>query len=56
MICKLLVNLSWAAFETTLNQGLKSEKRLFHSTFATEDRKEGMSAFVGKRKPDFKDQ
>jgi enoyl-CoA hydratase len=42
------------AFETTLAEGLKFERRLFHSTFATEDQKEGMAAFVDKRKPGFK--
>lgn len=53
-----LVNekLSLAAFETTLAQGVRSEKRLFHSTFATSDRLEGMSAFVAKRKPQFKNE
>merc|ERR1719427_1613704 len=39
-----------SAFETTLEQGNLFEKRLFHSTFATGDRKEGMTAFVEKRK------
>ena len=34
-----------------LNLGLDYERRLFHSTFATKDRKEGMSAFVAKREP-----
>ena len=43
-----------AAFETTLSQGVKLERRLFHSMFALEDQKEGMAAFVEKRKPDFK--
>ncbi|XP_074088729.1 enoyl-CoA hydratase, mitochondrial [Macrotis lagotis] len=44
-----------AAFEMTLAEGLKVEKKLFYSTFATDDRKEGMSAFVEKRKANFKD-
>ncbi len=43
------------AFETSLSQGLLFEKRLFHSTFALEDRREGMRAFVEKRPPVFKD-
>jgi len=42
------------AFETTLSEGVRFERRLFHSTFATEDQKEGMAAFIGKRKPAFK--
>jgi len=41
------------AFETTLAEGVRFERRLFHSTFATEDQKEGMAAFVAKRKPAF---
>jgi len=45
-----------SAFETTLEQGNLFEKRLFHSTFATADRKEGMTAFVEKRKADFKNE
>ena len=40
-----------AAYETTLTEGLATEKRLFHATFSTADRKEGMTAFVEKRKP-----
>uniref|UniRef100_A0A8D0DG46 Enoyl-CoA hydratase, mitochondrial n=1 Tax=Salvator merianae TaxID=96440 RepID=A0A8D0DG46_SALMN len=44
-----------AAFEMTLAEGNKMEKRLFHATFATDDRKEGMSAFVEKRDANFKD-
>ncbi|MDX1575551.1 MAG: enoyl-CoA hydratase [Kiloniellales bacterium] len=40
-----------AAFEMPLSQGLRFEGRLFHSTFATEDRREGMAAFVEKRQP-----
>jgi enoyl-CoA hydratase len=51
MLTKEMVN---AAFETGLSQGLKLERRLFHSMFAFEDQKEGMAAFVEKRKPDFK--
>jgi enoyl-CoA hydratase len=43
------------AYETTLSEGLKFERRLFHASFATEDQKEGMSAFVEKRKAQFKD-
>uniref|UniRef100_A0A452DLP7 Enoyl-CoA hydratase, mitochondrial n=1 Tax=Capra hircus TaxID=9925 RepID=A0A452DLP7_CAPHI len=45
-----------AAFEMTLAEGVKLEKKLFYSTFATEDQKEGMAAFVEKRKANFKDQ
>jgi enoyl-CoA hydratase len=43
-----------AAFETTLGMGLVFERRLFHSLFAFDDQKEGMGAFVEKRKPAFK--
>ena len=43
------------AFETTLAEGLLFERRTFHSTFATQDQKEGMSAFTAKRKPNFND-
>ena len=42
------------AFESTLSEGVRFERRLFHSTFATEDQKEGMAAFAEKRKPVFK--
>jgi enoyl-CoA hydratase len=41
------------AFETTLSEGVRFERRTFHATFALDDRTEGMSAFVEKRKPDF---
>jgi enoyl-CoA hydratase len=50
MMAKEAVN---AAFETGLSQGVLFERRLFHSLFATEDQKEGMSAFAEKRQPDF---
>ena len=42
------------AYETTLAEGVRFERRLFHSMFATEDQTEGMNAFVEKRKPQFK--
>ena len=42
------------AFESSLNEGLLFERRVFHSTFALKDQKEGMAAFVEKRKPAFK--
>ena len=50
MMAKEAVN---RAYETTLAEGILFERRLFHSTFGTEDRKEGMAAFVEKRQPDF---
>jgi enoyl-CoA hydratase len=43
------------AYETTLSEGVRYERRVFHSMFATEDQKEGMAAFSEKRKPAFKD-
>ncbi len=42
------------AYETPLAEGVLFERRLFHSMFALEDQKEGMAAFVEKRKPVFK--
>jgi enoyl-CoA hydratase len=42
------------AYETPLTEGIRFERRLFHAQFALADQKEGMSAFVEKRKPDFK--
>ena len=51
MMAKEAVN---RAFETTLTEGVRFERRLFHSGFAIEDQKEGMAAFVEKRRPEFK--
>src|SRR5262249_55596205 len=51
MLAKEAVN---RAFETTLAKGVRFERRVFHSLFATEDQKEGMAAFVEKRAPKFK--
>jgi enoyl-CoA hydratase len=53
MMAKECVN---RAFEGGLADGVSYERRLFHSLFATEDQKEGMDAFVNKRKPVFKHQ
>ncbi|WP_030770222.1 MULTISPECIES: enoyl-CoA hydratase [unclassified Streptomyces] len=50
MMAKEAVN---RAFETTLAEGVRFERRLFHAVFATADQKEGMSAFVDKRPPRF---
>ncbi len=52
MMAKEAVN---RAYETTMAEGIRFERRLFHATFATEDQKEGMSAFAEKRPPKFKD-
>jgi enoyl-CoA hydratase/carnithine racemase len=43
------------AYETTLSEGVRFERRLFHALFATDDQKEGMEAFIDKRAPQFKD-
>jgi enoyl-CoA hydratase len=51
MIAKECVNRS---YETTLAEGVRFERRVFHSTFATDDQKEGMAAFIDKRKAAFK--
>ena len=52
MAVKEAVNRS---YETTLREGLLFERRLFHALFATEDQKEGMSAFLEKREAQFRD-
>ena len=51
MMAKESVN---RAYESSLSEGVLFERRLFHSCFAMEDQKEGMAAFVEKRKPTFK--
>ena len=51
MMAKETVN---QAYETTLSQGVRFERRVFHSMFSTEDQKEGMAAFAEKRAPHFK--
>jgi enoyl-CoA hydratase len=52
MVAKESVN---RAFETTLAEGIRFERRTFHALFATHDQKEGMAAFVEKRPPKFED-
>ncbi len=51
LMAKEMIN---RAYETTLAEGVRFERRLFHALFATDDQKEGMSAFVEKRKPNFR--
>ena len=51
MMAKEAVNRS---YESTLSEGLRFERRFFHAAFGTEDQKEGMNAFVEKRKANFK--
>jgi enoyl-CoA hydratase len=51
MLAKEAVN---RAYESPLAEGVVFERRIFHSLFATEDQKEGMRAFIEKRKPDFR--
>lgn len=52
-MCKEAINV---AEETSLAEGLRFERRMFHALFATKDQKEGMSAFLEKRQPVFKDE
>jgi enoyl-CoA hydratase len=51
MLAKECVN---RAFESALSDGLVFERRMFHALFGTEDQREGMDAFLNKRKPEFK--
>ena len=51
MMAKECVN---RAFEGPLAEGIQFERRMFQSLFATEDQKEGMDAFLNKRKPEFR--
>jgi enoyl-CoA hydratase len=51
MMAKEAVN---RAYETTLSEGILFERRSFHALFATQDRSEGMAAFIDKRTPQFK--
>jgi enoyl-CoA hydratase len=51
MMVKEAVN---RAYESTLSEGVLFERRLFHAAFALDDQKEGMAAFVEKRKPKFR--
>ncbi len=51
LLVKEAVNL---AFETSLHEGVRAERRLFHASFALEDRREGMTAFTEKRPAQFK--
>ena len=51
MIAKECVN---RAYETTMNEGVRFERRMFHSMFSTEDKSEGMAAFIEKRAAQFK--
>ncbi|MDE1930151.1 MAG: enoyl-CoA hydratase [Alphaproteobacteria bacterium] len=51
LMAKEMIN---RAYETTLAEGVRFERRLFHALFATADQKEGMLAFIEKRKPNFR--
>jgi len=51
-MCKEAVN---GSYDLGLNEGLRLERRLFHSSFATKDQKEGMDAFLTKRSPEWSD-
>jgi enoyl-CoA hydratase len=51
MLAKACVN---RAFESSLSDGISHERQVFHSLFGTQDQREGMQAFIEKRKPVFK--
>jgi len=53
MMAKDAIN---ASYETNLSQGVTYERRLFRSAFSLKDRKEGMKAFIDKRRPNFKNE
>ena len=42
------------AYETTLSEGIRFERRMFHASFGTADQREGMAAFIEKRKAEFR--
>jgi enoyl-CoA hydratase len=50
MMAKTAVN---RAYETTLTEGIRFERTIFQSLFATDDKNEGMTAFIEKRKPEW---
>ncbi len=54
MVVRMTKEMIDAAFETPLSAGMMLERRLFHSLFGLDDQKEGMAAFIEKRKPLFK--
>lgn len=53
-VARLIKDVVNNAFETNLSEGLRYERKVFQAIFSTEDQKEGMNAFLEKRKPDFK--
>ena len=53
MLAKEAIN---RAFETSLAEGVRFERRVFHTLFATKDQKEGMAAFIDKRPPQFQNE
>ena len=55
-IVAMAKNLVNASFESSLAEGLRLERAIFYSTFATQDQKIGMKAFMAKEKPDFKNE